>query len=132
MLAPLLASAAANGGVTPEDAAAAGREPGPRPTPPRSGCSVPKADARRCVDRAQSTSCASLGFDPATVDDGATATVAFTRCPFQDLADVYPDLVCHLHRGMVEGFVEVAGGAKVAAFHTLADRDPCRVTLALR
>ena len=67
-----------------------------------------------------------------TVDDGATATVAFTRCPFQELAEAFPDLVCHLHRGMIEGFVDVPIGVRVAAFHTLADRDPCRVDLALR
>jgi hypothetical protein len=30
---------------------------------------------------------------------------------------------------MVEGFVECLGGADVARFATLADRDPCRVDL---
>jgi hypothetical protein len=40
--------------------------------------------------------------------------------------------VCHLHRGIVEGFVEQAGGADVEEFATLADRDPCRVDLVAR
>ena len=56
------------------------------------------------------TSSRALGFDPAAVDDGATATIAFTRCPFQELAEAYPDLVCHLHRGMIEGFVTFQKG----------------------
>ena len=39
------------------------------------------------------------------------ATVAFTHCPFRDLAETHPELVCSLHRGLVEGFVaEVSGG----------------------
>ncbi|MEY2469978.1 MAG: hypothetical protein QOF21_2676 [Actinomycetota bacterium] len=129
MLAAMLAAAASIGGVDPEVAAAAGRLQG------EAAAEVAgmqrRTDATRCV-AALSDELAALGFDPATVDDGATATVAFTRCPFQELADVYPELVCHLHRGMVEGFVDVPNGVRVAAFHTLADRDPCRVELALR
>jgi predicted ArsR family transcriptional regulator len=73
-----------------------------------------------------------LGFDPASVADAATTTVAFTRCPFADLAAAFPNVVCHLHRGMVEGFVERWGGAEVQRFATLEDRDPCRVDLVVR
>jgi predicted ArsR family transcriptional regulator len=74
-----------------------------------------------------------LGFDPAVVRDAAQATVAFTHCPFRDLAEAEPDLVCGLHRGMVEGFVAAAGAAdtRVMTFHPLLDRTPCQVTLAL-
>jgi predicted ArsR family transcriptional regulator len=62
-------------------------------------------------------------------DDGAT--VAFTHCPFAALAAEHPEIVCHLHRGMVEGLVEAVGGATVERFRTLVDRQPCRVELAL-
>ena len=62
--------------------------------------------------------------------DGAT-TVAFTRCPFQAYAQEQPELVCSLHRGLVEGFADARGGT-VVAFSTLVDRDPCRVQLADR
>jgi predicted ArsR family transcriptional regulator len=72
-----------------------------------------------------------LGFDPAVVDDDGHATVAFTHCPFRELAESDPDVVCGLHRGLVEGFVDAVGGAQVEAFHTLTDRTPCRVDLAL-
>jgi predicted ArsR family transcriptional regulator len=72
-----------------------------------------------------------LGFDPAVARSEAEATVAFAHCPFRELAESDPDLVCGLHRGMVEGFVDVAGGARVTRFHTLLDRTPCQVSLAL-
>jgi len=74
---------------------------------------------------------AELGFDPAMVAEGSTATVAFTHCPFRDLAEVRPDLVCSLHRGMVEGLVDAHGGAQVVGFGSLVDRDPCHVELVL-
>ncbi len=129
LLAAMLAAAAAVGGVDSEAAATAGRFQGVAAA--EAAGMQRRTDSARCV-AALTDELFSLGFDPATADDGATATVAFTRCPFQELAEVYPDLVCHLHRGMVEGFVDVPTGVRVAAFHTLADRDPCRVDLALR
>ena len=73
----------------------------------------------------------SLGFDPAVASDEGVATVAFTHCPFRDLAEIDPDVVCGLHRGMVEGFVDTTGGGAVTAFHTLLSRTPCQVSLAL-
>jgi predicted ArsR family transcriptional regulator len=72
-----------------------------------------------------------LGFDPAVVDDDGEATVAFTHCPFRELAERHPDVVCGLHRGLVEGFVETVGGARVGTFHPLTDRTPCQVELEL-
>lgn len=129
LLASMLAAAAALGGVDTEAAADAGRLQGEAAA--EAAGMDRRTDASRCI-AALTDELSSLGFDPASVDDGATATVAFTRCPFQELAQAYPDLVCHLHRGMIEGFVDVPMGVRVAAFHTLADRDPCRVELALR
>jgi predicted ArsR family transcriptional regulator len=72
-----------------------------------------------------------LGFDPTVVLEEAGATVAFAHCPFRELAEADPDLVCGLHRGMVEGFVRAKGGARVTGFHPLLDRTPCQVSLAL-
>jgi predicted ArsR family transcriptional regulator len=72
---------------------------------------------------------AELGFDPALAEDGGVVTVAFTRCPFRELAETFPDVVCPLHRGLVEGVAEVAGGGRVQRFSTLADRDPCQADL---
>ncbi|MBV8981586.1 MAG: helix-turn-helix domain-containing protein [Acidimicrobiia bacterium] len=119
-LARLLVGAAAGAGVAGEDAAAASREQG-------------KAMATRSGDsscaRALTQALNELGFDPATADDGGLTTIAFTHCPYRELAEVHPELVCHLHRGLVEGFVEEHGGAGVAHFGTLVDREPCQVVL---
>jgi predicted ArsR family transcriptional regulator len=75
---------------------------------------------------------ARIGFDPAVADDADGVTVAFTRCAFAELAESNPELVCNLHRGLVEGFVEAVGGAGIDAFGTLVDRVPCQVALSGR
>jgi predicted ArsR family transcriptional regulator len=71
----------------------------------------------------------SLGFDPASETDEAGTTIAFTHCPFRELAESHPEVVCHLHRGIVEGLVERAETVDVESFGTLVDRDPCQVVL---
>lgn len=125
LLARMLLGAAARAGAEPGDAVAAGREQGQLEA---AGVvpGTPCADALvELLDR--------LGFDPARVDEGRTTTVGFARCPFQELAEANPDLVCALHRGVVEGFVgAVADGTRVRSFGTLVDRRPCRVELAAR
>lgn len=126
LLARLVSGAAARAGLDEELVAAIGREHGqllaegvrPAPNSRRAAC-VAVLEVRL----------AELGFDPATADDGGTVTVAFTRCPFQEVAEMYPEVVCHLHRGLVEGVVEAVGGGRVQRFGTLADRDPCQVEL---
>ena len=70
-----------------------------------------------------------LGFDPATETHGATTDIAFLHCPFRELAEAYPELVCNLHRGICEGVVEAVAGEAVDEFATLYDRDPCRVVV---
>lgn len=73
-----------------------------------------------------------MGYDPAVASVEARTTVAFTRCPFQELAEAHPEVVCHLHRGIVEGMAEYLGGVAVERFGTIVDRDPCRVDLVAR
>ncbi|MFN0089554.1 MAG: helix-turn-helix transcriptional regulator [Acidimicrobiales bacterium] len=77
---------------------------------------------------------AELGFDPASAADDEVATIAFLHCPFRELAEANPDLVCSLHQGMVEGFVAGCADseAEVVGFRSLADRDPCQVDLRCR
>jgi predicted ArsR family transcriptional regulator len=115
----LLLRLAAEAGATAEEAAEIGREQG-------------TVDGRRaappCLD-AVVERLATLGFDPAVVDGEAGPTVAFTNCPFRDLAEAHPELVCNLHRGLIEGFVAEVGGGSVGAFRTLVDRHPCQVDL---
>ena len=122
-LAHMLMQAALNAGVSPEAAARAAREEGRE----RAG----RAQRKGCV-AALTTALAELGFDPAVATEGDLTTVAFTHCPYRELAEAHPDLVCNLHRGLIEGFVEEIGGASVERFRTLADRDPCQVELSVR
>jgi predicted ArsR family transcriptional regulator len=122
MLARMLLDLAGDAGVAGEPAAAAGREQGRR----LAHRSV--AARRPCVEAAIGM-LDELGFDPAAVTEDGTTTVAFGHCPFADLAASNPDLVCSLHRGMLEGFVDEVGGAHLADFHDLADRSPCQVGL---
>jgi predicted ArsR family transcriptional regulator len=75
-----------------------------------------------------------LGFDPVVTgaDDPDAAVVAFSHCPFAELAETHPELVCGLHRGLVAGFVAEMGDTVVDEFCTLISRTPCRVTVASR
>ena len=89
----------------------------PRPTAP------PRRHLRRCAHR---------GARRARVRPRVRgrrrhgATIAFTHCPFRELAEANPDLVCSLHRGLVEGFVDARGDGEVLEFHDLVDRTPAR------
>ena len=82
-----------------------------------------------------------LGFDPVESelggggDDARRVRVDFLHCPFRELAEAYPELVCNLHRGIVEGIVGKATAGRPAGmvedFRTLIDRDPCNVTVSV-
>jgi predicted ArsR family transcriptional regulator len=78
-----------------------------------------------------------MGFDPALMIEedpvaGAEAvTIAFAHCPFRDLAEQRPDLLCSLHRGLIEGVVDTIGGGEVVGFGSLVDRAPCQVEIRL-
>jgi predicted ArsR family transcriptional regulator len=121
LLASMLVVAAVRAGLNPDDAVGAGRDQGrtaAAAAPRGSGIAALVAE----LDR--------LGFDPAVAVDGPATTVAFAHCPFRHLAEQSPELVCNLHRGLVEGFTDTAGAGTVVAFHTLVDRDPCSVEIA--
>jgi len=120
-IARMLLRMAADAGLEADTAVEAGREQGAldgRLWPAGSPCL-----------EALMTELDTMGFDPEVAIDDDVATVAFAHCPFAELAAANPDLVCGLHRGLVEGFVEALGGRPVRAFATLVDRDPCRVEL---
>ena len=121
LLARMLVRLAAATGAGPEESAEVGRDQG------RSDAGL-RTSAESCLE-ALIDELAALGFDPAVASDDDGDVVAFTHCPFRELAEAFPDLVCNLHRGLVEGFVERVGGAEVTDFHTLVDREPCRVEL---
>jgi predicted ArsR family transcriptional regulator len=121
VLARMLLRLAASAQVPVADAIEAGREQGVTAARGRT--------AGTCAE-ALTQELAALGFDPESVVDDDGATIAFTRCPFRELAEANPDLVCSLHRGLVEGFVGARGDGDVLAFHDLVDRTPCQVEIA--
>jgi predicted ArsR family transcriptional regulator len=120
VLADMLLRAASLAGADGIEANQAGRERGARDGAGLAG--------RACLDSLVAE-LDRLGFDPTVAGDAAAATIAFAHCPFQALAQANPELVCGLHRGLVEGFVEAVGGGEVVAFRSLVDRDPCQVEL---
>jgi predicted ArsR family transcriptional regulator len=74
-----------------------------------------------------------LGFEPSVGPGDGTSEgswrVEFLRCPFRELAEAYPDLVCSLHRGLCEGVVDEIGGGVVTEFASLYDPEPCHVSV---
>lgn len=45
------------------------------------------------------------GFEPRFRRQGAAVEVAFRRCPFRELVDDHREVVCALHRGLLEGML---------------------------
>lgn len=71
---------------------------------------------------------ARAGFDPRFRRlQGAAVEVTLRDCPFRDLADDYRELVCTLHRGLIEGML---AGLKpplaLKDFKPFAERGICR------
>jgi predicted ArsR family transcriptional regulator len=125
LLAGLLAAMAEQMGADAAAATATGRawgvEAGKR-TPSRS-----------CLD-SLAAELARLGFEPAADDEigpNGSARIDFLHCPFRELAEAYPELVCNLHRGLCEGVVNQAGQGSVVGFSTLYEPDPCHVVVAV-
>jgi predicted ArsR family transcriptional regulator len=121
VLARMLLQLAATAALPAADAVEAGRDQG--------AAAAAHPDRVGACAEALSAELGALGFDPADVTDEAGTTIAFTRCPFRELAEANPELVCGLHRGLVEGFVDARGDAVVVDFHDLSDRTPCQVEI---
>ncbi len=122
LLARMLVHVATAAGATSTNAAAAGAQ---------QGRSLAEGRTRGSCVAALTAALDELGFDPAVGEEGGAVSIAFANCPFRELAEAHPEIVCHLHRGLIEGFVEEIGGAGVERFGTLADRDPCQVELSV-
>lgn len=123
LLARMLLRLAASADIPAADAVEAGREHG--------ALDAVRPDRGGTCQQALTAELTALGFDPASVAEDSSLTVAFTRCPFRELAEANPELVCSLHRGLVEGFVDARGDGTLVDFHDLADRNPCQVEISL-
>ncbi len=75
---------------------------------------------------------ARAGFDPRFRRmQGSTIEITLRDCPFRDLADDYRQLVCTLHRGLVEGMVAgLKPPVTIKEFQPFAERGICRVRTA--
>jgi predicted ArsR family transcriptional regulator len=126
LLAGLLAALAERVGADPRDAADTGRSWGV--------AAAERTRAASCL-HALEAELNRLGFEPAVgAGDGPSegdARIEFLHCPFRELAEAYPELVCNLHRGLCEGIVDHVGGGRVAEFATLYDPEPCHVTVSV-
>lgn len=120
-IARMLLRLTAEAGLDADDILAAGRHQGALDARPWPQGSPPLEALLTELD--------GMGFDPEVAIEDDTASVAFAHCPFAELAEANPSVVCALHRGMVEGFLDGIGGPCPLAFHTLVDREPCRVEL---
>ncbi|HLF40265.1 MAG TPA: helix-turn-helix domain-containing protein [Acidimicrobiia bacterium] len=127
LLAGLLAALAEQQGAGGLDAAGLGRRWGLDAMARRQGSMPCLAALKGELDR--------LGFEPVESQTGTgeawRVRVDFLHCPFRDLAEAYPELVCNLHRGIVEGVVAATGEGMVEDFRTLGDKDPCSVTVSV-
>ena len=72
---------------------------------------------------------ARAGFDPRFRKRGSKSVeVSLRDCPFRDLADEHRDLVCTLHRGLLEGIVAgLQPPLSLVDFEPFAERSICRV-----
>jgi predicted ArsR family transcriptional regulator len=97
------------------------------------GRSVPKPGARRAAGpnlAVLQEALAEAGFDPRFRRRGAARVdISLRDCPFRELLDEHRELVCAVHRGLLEGML---GGCRppmqIGSFEPLADRGQvCRL-----
>jgi predicted ArsR family transcriptional regulator len=93
-----------------------GTKPGSPRAPARSLALMQEAMAR-------------AGFDPRFRRlQGTAVEVTLRDCPFKDLAEDHRELVCTLHRGLVEGILgALQPPLQIREFAPFADRDTCRI-----
>ncbi|MEZ5310136.1 MAG: helix-turn-helix domain-containing protein [Microthrixaceae bacterium] len=78
-----------------------------------------------------------LGFDPAVFqektgpDDDSIGVVhmAFSHCPVSEMAAENPGVICALHRGLVEGYIEANSALDIVQFNDVTHREPCRMSI---
>ncbi len=93
---------------------------------PKPGVKVP---ARRNLAVLQEAM-AEAGFDPRFRRKSKhVVEVSLRDCPFRDFLEDHRDLVCAVHRGLLEGMLEaLKPPLRLAEFSPLAERGVCRLT----
>jgi predicted ArsR family transcriptional regulator len=92
---------------------------------PRPGVKVPAGRNLAVLQEAM----ARAGFEPRFRRQGRQRVEVLLRdCPFRELVDDHRDLVCSLHRGLLEGMLAALKPAlEVREFHPFAERSICRL-----
>ena len=145
LLSHLLAELNAHSGSRLDTAVDTGRQSGLERIAVRSGRDVGRQEEGEAAGREACLQVvldelSELGFDPtvgAVPLDSDVVAISFQRCPFREIAVLYPDLVCQLHRGLTEGILEGVCAvapelqARVKSFSSLVDADPCWVGVSI-
>lgn len=97
------------------------------------GRSAPRPGARRTGGAdlaALQEALDEAGFTPRFRRRGAkTVDITLRDCPFRDLLEEHRDLVCAVHRGLLEGVLAASRPPlRMTAFEPLAERSVCRLT----
>jgi predicted ArsR family transcriptional regulator len=97
------------------------------------GRSVPRPGARRTAGpnlAMLQEALAEAGFDPRFRRRGPkTVEVSMRDCPFRDLLEEHRDLVCAVHRGLLEGILGASRPPlSLTSFQPLVERATCRLT----
>ena len=72
---------------------------------------------------------ADQGFEPETAEN----EIGMHRCPFHDLAESQPEIVCAVHRGLIDGALEELGSElRVDRLDVFAEPNLCVARLARR
>lgn len=99
----------------------------PVPLPEGAGDAETAAEVCDLLDR--------QGFAPEAPAAGAPGEIALRmrRCPFHDLAETHPEVVCGVHRGLIDGVLSGLGGTlRVRGLDVLVEPDLCVLHLASR
>jgi predicted ArsR family transcriptional regulator len=97
------------------------------------GRSVPRPGARRAAGpnlAMLQEALADAGFDPRFRRRGPDPVeISMRDCPFRDLLEEHRDLVCAVHRGLLEGILGASRPPlSLTSFQPLAERATCRLT----
>jgi predicted ArsR family transcriptional regulator len=97
------------------------------------GRSVPRPGARRTTGpnlAMLQEALAEAGFDPRFRRRGPkTVEISMRDCPFRDLLEEHRDLVCAVHRGLLEGILGASRPPlSLTSFQPLVERAICRLT----
>jgi predicted ArsR family transcriptional regulator len=70
-----------------------------------------------------------IGFEPTAAADGSR--IDLRRCPFRELAEADPDVVCAVHLGIMQGaLAELGAPVEATGLQPFVTPDRCVVTLA--